>query len=132
MLSQRRMTAVVNSDHAASKLLWSGEVVNTVGGGGSPGGALLAKAPRLVGSQTWTSNSSSKMSRSQGHNVGEVVGGNKVLLTASSKEQTSSKHTWPRRRDVSSLCCFLLSESTVNMKHEEGVYFLDKAPSGHI
>ena len=120
--SERRMTAVVNSDHAASKLLWSGEVVNTVGGGGSPGGALLAKAPRhVIGSQTWTSNSSSKMSRSQGHNMGEVVGGNKVLLTASSKEQ-ASKHTWPRRRDVSSLCCFLFSESTVDMKHEEGVW----------
>ena len=91
--TQRRMTAVVESEVGGSKLLWSGDM-NAVGTSTGLGGS---KAQRLAGTQTWTS---SKMSRSQ--NGGEVVGGGKVLLMGG-KEEQGSKHTWPRRRDVSSL-----------------------------
>ena len=87
------MTAVANSELGASKLLWSGGDVNTVG---------ASKTQRL-GTATWAS--SSKMSRS--HHGGEV-GGGKALLVAGGKElQQGNKHTWPRRRDVSSLWYFL-------------------------
>ena len=81
------MTAVASSEHlGGSKLLWSG-------GDGSAGAASpgSSKTPRLVGTQTWTS---SKMGRS--HHGGEVGGGGKEL-------QQANKHTWPRRRDVSSI-----------------------------
>ena len=83
------MTAVANSELGASKLLWSGGDVNTVG---------ASKTQRL-GTATWAS--SSKMSRS--HHGGEV-GGGKALLVGGGKElQQANKHTWPRRRDVSSI-----------------------------
>ena len=90
------MTAVASSEHlGASKLLWSGGDGSAVAA--SPGSS---KTPRLVGTQTWTS---SKMSRS--HHGGEVGGGGKVLLVGGGKElqQQANKHTWPRRRDVSSI-----------------------------
>ena len=83
------MTAVANSEHASSKLLWSGRDVNASSSGG------LSKRS---GTQTWTPSSKMAMSRSQHEQpqVGKVAVG---------KEQTS-KHTWPRRRDVSSLWYF--------------------------
>ena len=106
------MTAVASNElHGASKLLWSCGDGNAVAA--SPGSS---KTPRLVGTQTWTS-SSSKMSRS--HHGGEVGGGGKVLLVGGGKElQQANKHTWPRRRDVSSI---FFDPRAVHIKHEEGV-----------
>ena len=115
------MTAVVNnSDHAAaaSKLLWGRDTSTLggnarpgvgvgVGGGGGGGGANKGETTRM-GTQTWAP--SSRMTRSQGadhqHQQG-VVAVDKALVQVAGKE-LSSKHTWPRRRDVSSLGEFFL------------------------
>ena len=111
------MTAVVNnSDHAAaaSKLLW-GRDTSTLGGtaragvggggGGGGGGANKGETTRL-GTQTWAP--SSRMTRSQGadhqHQQG-VVAVDKALVAG---KELGNKHTWPRRRDVSSLREFFL------------------------
>ena len=117
------MTAVVNnSDHAAaaSKLLW-GRDTSTLGGtaraggvgggggvvvGGGGGVANKGETTRL-GTQTWAP--SSRMTRSQGadhqHQQG-VVAVDKALVAG---KELGNKHTWPRRRDVSSLVSILLS-----------------------
>ena len=95
------MTAVANGEHGGSKLLWKcgGEVKAVVGT--SQG---LSKTPRLVGTQTWTSSSSSKMSRSHHGGEGGGGGGKALLMGGGGKEeQAANKHTWPRRRDVSSI-----------------------------
>ena len=107
------MTAVVNSsDHAAaaSKLLW-GRDTSTLGGtarGGGGGGVANKGETTRLGTQTWAP--SSRMTRSQGadhqHQQG-VVAVDKALVQVAGKE-LSSKHTWPRRRDVSSLGEFFL------------------------
>ena len=107
------MTAVVNnSDHAAaaSKLLW-GRDTSTLGGtarGGGGGGVANKGETTRLGTQTWAP--SSRMTRSQGadhqHQQG-VVAVDKALVQVAGKE-LSSKHTWPRRRDVSSLREFFL------------------------
>ena len=111
------MTAVVNnSDHAAaaSKLLW-GRDTSTLGGtarpgvgvgvGGGGGVANKGETTRL-GTQTWAP--SSRMTRSQGadhqHQQG-VVTVDKALVAG---KELGNKHTWPRRRDVSSLGEFFL------------------------
>ena len=111
------MTAVVNnSDHAAaaSKLLW-GRDTSTLGGTARAGGnvgvggggvANKGETTRL-GTQTWAP--SSRMTRSQGadqHQQG-VVAVDKALVQVAGKE-LGNKHTWPRRRDVSSLGEFFL------------------------
>ena len=115
------MTAVVNnSDHAAaaSKLLWGrdtstlrgtarggGGVGLGVGGGG--GVANKGETTRL-GTQTWAP--SSRMTRSQGADQQHQQGGvavDKALVQVAGKE-LGNKHTWPRRRDVSSLGKFFL------------------------
>ena len=118
------MTAVVNnSDHvaAASKLLWGrdtstlggtaragGGVGVGVGGGGGGGGVVANKGETTrLGTQTWAP--SSRMTRSQGadqHQQG-VVAVDKALVQVAGKE-LGNKHTWPRRRDVSSLGEFFL------------------------
>ena len=109
------MTAVVNnSDHAAaaSKLLW-GRDTSTLGGtaraGGGGGGGVANKGETTrLGTQTWAP--SSRMTRSQGaehqHQQG-VVAVDKALVQVAGKE-LGNKHTWPRRRDVSSLGEFFL------------------------
>ena len=115
------MTAVVNnSDHvaAASKLLW-GRDTSTLGGtaragggggggvGGGGGGVANKGETTRLGTQTWAP--SSRMTRSQGadHQQG-VVAVDKALVQVAGKE-LGNKHTWPRRRDVSSLVSILLS-----------------------
>ena len=111
------MTAVVNnSDHAAaaSKLLWGrdtstlGGTARAGGGGGGGGGGVANKGETTrLGTQTWAP--SSRMTRSQGadqHQQG-VVAVDKALVQVAGKE-LGNKHTWPRRRDVSSLAEFFL------------------------
>ena len=110
------MTAIVNnSDHAAaaSKLLWGrdtstlGGTARAGGGGGGGGGVANKGETTRLGTQTWAP--SSRMTRSQGadqHQQG-VVAVDKALVQVAGKE-LSSKHTWPRRRDVSSLGEFFL------------------------
>ena len=106
------MTAVVNnSDHAAaaSKLLW-GRDTSTLGGttraGGGGGGVANKGETTRLGTQT--SAPSSRMTRSQGadqqHQQG-VVAVDKALVAG---KELGNKHTWPRRRDVSSLGEFFL------------------------
>ena len=106
------MTAVVNnSDHAAaaSKLLW-GRDTSTLGGtarpGGGGGGVANKGETTRLGTQTWAP--SSRMTRSQGadhqHQQG-VVAVDKALVAG---KELGNKHTWPRRRDVSSLGEFFL------------------------
>ena len=110
------MTAVVNnSDHAAaaSKLLWGrdtstlGGTARAGGGGGGGGGGVVNKGETTrLGTQTWAP--SSRMTRSQGadqHQQG-VVAVDKALVAG---KELGNKHTWPRRRDVSSLVSILLS-----------------------
>ena len=103
------MTAVVNnSDHAAaaSKLLW-GRDTSTLGGtarGGGGGGVANKGETTRLGTQTWAP--SSRMTRSQGadqHQQG-VVAVDKALVAG---KELGNKHTWPRRRDVSSLVSIL-------------------------